>query len=139
MSRQLNYYYRNAERINANTAHRRSKPSGRASVLLSSCRRRAEKKGIEFDLTKSWIQTRLEGQCELSGLNFDFQAGARDPYSPSIDRIDASGGYTQDNCRVILWSLNAAFGTWGADAFRDIAFAWLGVTEQKPENQARTA
>lgn len=29
------------------------------------------------------------------------------PYSPTIDRIDSSGGYTQDNCRFILWAINA--------------------------------
>lgn len=29
--------------------------------------------------------------------------------SPSVDRYDPSGGYTPENCKVIVWFLNRAF------------------------------
>ena len=38
--------------------------------------------------------------------------------------------YTKSNCRVILWSLNTAFGTWGEAAFREI----LAVERNTPVN-----
>jgi len=63
--------------------------------------------------------------CELSGLQFELFRGPRSPYSPSVDRIDSSKPYTPENCRVILWGLNAAFAEWGEDTFRWIAKAWL--------------
>ncbi len=79
---------------------------------------------MDFDLTKDWIQSRLEGVCELSGMPFDFLAAPRDIFTPSIDRVNSELGYTQDNCRVIVWALNAAFGTWGEAAFRDLSLQW---------------
>lgn len=130
MSRQLDYYHRNAAACNAATRARRTKPRGRAPHMLATCRSRAKKHGMDFDLTAEWILERLESGCELTGLSFKLEAGSRDAMSPSVDRIDSSGGYTKDNCRVILWGLNAAFGTWGEDAFREIVLAWLGVKEQ---------
>ncbi|KKM65656.1 hypothetical protein LCGC14_1489090 [marine sediment metagenome] len=47
---------------------------------------------------------------------------------------NSSKGYTEDNCRVILWALNAAFGSWGEAVFRDISLAWLERSEAKPTN-----
>ena len=138
MSRQLDYYHRNAEARNEATKLRHSKPEGRASVLLSSCRGRARRNKLEFDLTKKWILERLRGNCELTGIEFNFEE-ARGPKAPSVDRIDSTKGYTKDNCRVILWSLNCAFSTWGAEDFSEIALAWLSVTEQKLDNPERKA
>jgi hypothetical protein len=130
MSRQLDYYHRDPEARNAATRERRTTPRGRAAYMVCTCRSRAKKRGFEFDLTSDWIEQRLKRGCELTGLPFDLEAGARDLRSPSVDRIDSTQGYTQENCRVILWGLNCAFSTWGDDAFQEIASAWLGVIEQ---------
>ena len=135
MSRQLHYYQRNARKANERTRIRRTKPPGRASYMVCTCRTRAKKKGWDFDLTTEWILERLERGCALTGREFNLVAGARAPDSPSVDRIDSTKGYTQKNCRVILWGLNAAFGTWGENAFQDIALAWLGVKEQNTQSE----
>ena len=119
-SNQLRFYHRNREKALAATKRHRAKPAGRAPVLLSSCRGRARRKGLEFDLTKEWLVPLLERPCPLTGIEFDFEGGPRNLRTPSVDRIDSSKGYTKDNCRVILWALNAAFGTWGEAAFREI-------------------
>ena len=106
-------------------------PKKRAYLALKDCRCRARNRGSECTLTEEWIAGHLQHGCQLTGLPFDFSTGPRNHRSPSVDRIDNSKGYTEDNCRVILWGLNAAFGTWGQEAFREITLAWLGVTEQQ--------
>lgn len=104
-------------------------PAGRACTLLTGARARAKKSGIEISLTHEWVQARIaRGVCEISGLPFYLGPkphNTRSPYSPSIDRIDASKGYTPENSRVILWSLNASFGDWGSEEFKVIAREWL--------------
>jgi hypothetical protein len=86
--------------------------------ILSRCKRRADGKGQAFDLTEDWIESRLSlGTCELSGLKFT-PRGDNEARMASIDRRDATKGYTQDNCRVICWALNAAFNDWGEDESR---------------------
>lgn len=96
---------------------------GRAGALLTRVRERSQEKGFPAPtLDADWIEARLErGVCELSGLPF----GDEKPYAPSIDRIDSSKPYTQENCRLVVWALNAAFGEWGEEAFRLIAKTWL--------------
>lgn len=81
--------------------------SSRANRLLRSARSRACRHGLELSLTLEWIEDRLEaGVCELTGIHFT--DAPRHPFLPSLDRIDPSRGYSPDNCRAILWMLNAA-------------------------------
>jgi hypothetical protein len=40
-----------------------------------------------------------------------------------LDRIDASGGYTRDNTRLVLQAVNFALNSYGEDTFRQIAKA----------------
>lgn len=53
-------------------------------------------------------------RCSVSGLPMTLELvnGAR-PYSPSIDRIDPSGDYTLDNCRIVCTITNLAMNVWG--------------------------
>lgn len=93
--------------------------------MISRCKLRAARKELEYDLTKAWIEQRLAaGVCELSGLPFTSR-GEKGPRAPSIDRRDAARGYTQDNCRVIVWALNAAFNDWGQEATEEVWRAYL--------------
>ena len=63
---------------------------------------------MECTLTVEWIEQRLlQGVCEVTGIAFE-RKGDRRPFMPSIDRIDSSKGYTPENCRVVLWIINAA-------------------------------
>jgi len=79
-----------------------------ASHLLNRCRDRAKEKGMECSLTLEWIKQKLlAGVCEVTGISFA-KNGSRHPFMPSIDRIDSSKGYTPENCRVVLWMINAA-------------------------------
>jgi hypothetical protein len=87
--------------------------------LLYDIQKRSKRMGTPCDLTVEWIETKFAGVCELSGLPFDKATPAhfstRRPNAPSVDRIKPGGPYTQENCRVILWSLNRALGNYGDD------------------------
>ena len=94
-------------------AVRRSDPTERARRLVDAARFRAKERGLPFDLDVAWVLERLEvGVCQLSAEPFDMTA-TRSMSTPSLDKIDATKGYTKDNTRLILFGLNAALGTWG--------------------------
>jgi hypothetical protein len=79
---------------------------------------RAKRKNLLHTISKSWFQNKIDnGICELTGLPFDFDfkiSGVRcRPYLPSIDRIDCSKGYEENNCRVVLYCVNYSIGDYG--------------------------
>lgn len=84
--------------------------------LLQAARVRALQKRIPYELTNAWAGERWTGRCEITKLPFAVN-GRRGPFpfSASIDRIDSTRGYTQDNTRFVLWGCNAVKGV-GTDA-----------------------
>jgi len=61
------------------------------------------------ELTVEWILEKLQnGTCEVTGLPFTYSLNSRNPWSPSLDRIDPNIGYTLDNTRVVLWIYNTS-------------------------------
>lgn len=87
----------------------------RHTSTFGRIRTRCKKMNIEFSLTPEWIKQRFDnGICELTGISFDM-VGKMTPNSPSIDRINPNGGYTPENCRMIIWSLNRALCDYGQE------------------------
>lgn len=88
---------------------------------------RARAKGLPFDLDFQWVAHRIERQdfrCALSGIAFfcdRSRIGTRNPYAPSLDRIDCAKGYTRDNVRVVLYALNVMLSDWGLEVVQRIA------------------
>lgn len=77
--------------------------------LIKSARGRAIEKNVPFDLTAEWGQRRWTGCCELSKIKFNIGIRGSGPkfFSPSIDRIEPTKGYVENNCRFVLWGINA--------------------------------
>jgi hypothetical protein len=121
------WYVKNKNKVLAWHKAYRATPAGRARQMFQGVAARSKARGETTDITIGWLQERLEaGICEETGLPFDLQqSGLKQPYAPSIDRIDNARGYSQDNCRVILWALNVAFNSWGEDVFNKISKAWF--------------
>jgi hypothetical protein len=81
----------------------------KAKQLFNAAKTRARNKKINFQLSIKWVFDKIKnGSCAYTGMKFDLRktgkAGLR---SPSIDRISPSLGYTEENCSVVLWSINA--------------------------------
>lgn len=60
--------------------------------------------------------------CALTGIKFDPYERA---FTPSIDRIDSSRGYTQDNVRVVCLAINYAINEWPIEKFEAIVNAYI--------------
>ena len=90
-------------------------------------KKRAKNKGLELSVTKDALVRMVrdsDGKCDLTGIPFsDRNPGGhfRRPWMPSLDRIDSSVGYTEENCRVVCSCVNHALGEWGEDVLRKIA------------------
>jgi hypothetical protein len=127
---------RNAARAARREEHRRwTRANVRKRPMQATLNRikaYSKKHGLACDLTLEWLQERFDaGVCELSGLPFDkenFRPFNRD--RPSIDRRIPGGPYTQENCRMILWSINRALCSYGEDYVLGVFAAILKRREE---------
>lgn len=69
-------------------------------VMFMSARSRALKKNLEFSITADDII--IPEVCPILGTKFEVKT----PYAASLDRIDATKGYTKDNIWVISQRAN---------------------------------
>lgn len=95
------WYERNKEHALRKDKERRSKSlEAKVKYLLSSARRRAKKRGIEFDV--DFLDLQVPTHCPLLGIELSyFNEGIHSPNSASLDRIDSSLGYTKNNVWII--------------------------------------
>lgn len=100
-----------------------------AELLVEKARYRAKARGRCCTITAQWMMEQIETQkfrCALTGIRFktaklEGQAGTRNPYAPSLDRIDTSKGYEAGNVRIVLLAVNVALNEWGEELLREIA------------------
>ena len=80
----------------------------KARQLFNAAKTRARNKKVNFSITINWIFEKLKnGLCEYSGMKFNFnKSGEPNLMSPSIDRINPEAGYTESNCKIVLYPLN---------------------------------
>lgn len=87
---------------------------GRTILLLNKASARARNKGQKSTVTHDFIATKIEkGFCERTGLPFQLENHEktyRNPYSPSIDKINPFGKYTNENVQVVCNFYNTAKG-----------------------------
>ena len=84
--------------------NRTRKENKKEEILLSSAKRRAKLKGIEFSLKLEDIK--IPDICPVLGIPLFLTSGQRTYNSPSVDRIDNNKGYSKDNIIVISWRAN---------------------------------
>lgn len=106
---------------------RKQKTEKTVRRALDHARARAVKKGLPFNLTLDWLLSQLDAQecrCALTGIEFhaEHEVAARvHPFTPSLDRISPSQGYTTENVRIVIFALNAMLLDWGEEIFELVA------------------
>jgi hypothetical protein len=86
----------------------------RAQRLYGNAQKRAKDNGWPTpDFGSLWIEEKiLTGVCEVTGIKFDLTSQAtntvhaKNPWVPSIDRIDSSKPYVKDNIQVVVYMYN---------------------------------
>lgn len=103
---------------------KRATPRGRAQTMYNAASSRAKKFGFPCTINRQFLEDKiLAGTCERSGIVFDLKhapyKGGRNPFSPSIDKIDPTKGYTPDNTQVVAWCYNTGKGEMSDAEFID--------------------
>ena len=102
------------ESVKVRSANHYNSIEGRAMSLYKSAKRRAGNYKDVIDFDELFILEKLKiGKCEVTGIPFDFNSPTstvKNPYSPSIDRIDSSVGYVKENVRLVIWQYNLMKG-----------------------------
>lgn len=73
------------------------------AYLVKNASDRAKRKGLEFSLQLEDFE--IPEICPVLGIRLEVSPGRRDA-SPSLDRMDNSKGYTQENAVVVSWRAN---------------------------------
>jgi hypothetical protein len=79
-----------------------------ARITVQAARRRAKIKNREFNITVDYVCSIITDTCPIFNSALYYNKGAKDSmmHSPSLDRIDPSRGYTEDNLIVISHRAN---------------------------------
>jgi len=94
-----------------------------------------EKKGkiLKFNLTPEYIQkifNSCDGKCQLTGLAFNMEIGTkakRNPYRPSVDRINSNAGYVKGNIQIVLAIVNTMKMDYTDDVIHPVVQAWASI------------
>lgn len=114
-----------ADRWRNNPDHR-AKQQSRSAELYRSVEGRAralwraaqERRPEGFTLTLAHVVAGIErGVCPVTGIKFDMtdshqvvSGRFRNPYGPSLDRVDGRLGYTNENSRIVVTQYNIMRG-----------------------------
>lgn len=83
--------------------------SQKIAIILKRTKTKYKKLGKQFDLTKKFIldlYEKQQGKCFYTGLDLLVSSDESNYHCLSIDRIDSSKGYTQDNVVLCCWIIN---------------------------------
>jgi len=110
---------------------------GRANAMYYTSVKGAVQRGLEFELPLEWYKEKLAiGVCEKTKLPFVLKPEEssftiksknqlRNPFAPSVERIDSTKGYTIENCIMVVCIYNFAKGAFTEEALEIFCKAYL--------------
>jgi len=119
-------YLKNKERHRAQKAD----PTYFGTKECRALKDRAKYKNLDFNLTPKYLQKLFDncgGKCSVTGLPFDMQMGKgkkRNPFRPSVDRVDSSKGYVKRNIQIVLAIVNTMKMDYTDDIINPVIRAW---------------
>ena len=122
------YYLRNFEHINSRNKNYREQNGNwynksiehRLRYVIQLGKDRAKKKNIEWNLSLGFLLSLWEKQqskCAYSGVPLTFEENH--PHTVSLDRLDSSKAYTEDNVQFVCTIVNYIKQRFSEDAFFD--------------------
>jgi hypothetical protein len=108
--------------------------------LFNSAKLKAKKRQLDFDIKYNDVYRQVKrGSCPLSGITFDHRAkplqGPDLPFRASLDRIDNTRGYFEDNILVIVKIANHAKWNWNQEDLMKLAH---GLVKMEMRNEQAT-
>ena len=101
-----------------------------AAYAVKDAKKRAETKGVPFDITRSYIESILPDECPVFGTKFTWIGNGKiRPESPALDRIKPSLGYIEGNVHVISVKANNIKSAYNSQDILTVA-RWLQNIEQ---------
>ncbi len=100
---------------------------GRVYRMVANARRRAEKKGLAFDIDFDYILSIMPDACPIFKKEFDY-TGGQGKWSPSIDRKVPGLGYVKGNVRVVSLLANRMMAEATDDELHQFA-SWVMRTD----------
>ena len=80
---------------------------GRSNRIFCDCQKACRKNGWKINIDINWIESKIKNKyCEATGI--EFVISKKNPWMPSIDRINPRLGYTKENCQMVVWIYNTA-------------------------------
>ena len=102
--------------------------NNQAKIFVDRAKRRAKKKGFEFNLTEDDIH--IPTHCPVLGILMFRGEGVSGPNSPTLDRIDSSKGYIKGNVQVISKRANTVKNDASIDEIEKI-LAYMKLEAEK--------
>jgi hypothetical protein len=94
-------------------------PQESARLLFDAVKRKARDRGLPVTVDRDYIEFLCGGpNCPATGLEFDMRRGLWLPFRQSLDRIDNTRGYEEDNVRVVTNIFNQSKSAW-PDEYHD--------------------
>lgn len=84
--------------------------------IWKKAKQRAAKCGREFTISVEDVERLLlaSSECPYTRVPYEVAPG-RNPWAPSLDRVDSKGGYTLDNVEITSLWWNLAKNSWSAE------------------------